>query len=146
MPDTAAARPWHLIPVGLLALVWHLGGAADYVATQIAWEPYVGQFPDAWMAYFDAMPLWVDAAWAIGVWVGLLGAVLLLMRERAAVLALALAAVAMAAATFWLLVVSDPPMQDITGAQGVYVMLGAVLVSVLLWIYARSAKTRGALA
>lgn len=146
MPDTAVVRPWHLIPVGLLALLWHLGGAADYLATHLAYEPYVRQFPAEWMVYFDTLPFWVDAAWAIGVWVGLLGAVLLLMRERAAVLALALSAVALIAATFWLLAVSDPPMQAVTGASGIYVMAGAALASVILWAYARWVKMHGVLA
>ena len=37
---------------------------------------------DAQIAYFDAMPAWTHATWAIGVWGGLLGAVLLLLRRR----------------------------------------------------------------
>ena len=34
------------------------------------------------MAWFHAMPAWTDAAWAIGVWGGLLGAILLLLRRK----------------------------------------------------------------
>ena len=144
MPAQAPA-PWHLWLVGIAALLWHLGGAADYVATQIEFAPYVSQFPGEWIAYFGAMPLWVDAAWAIGVWGGLLGAVLLLMRERGAVLALALAALALLAATVWLVFLSDPTMQSVTGPNGVIVMAGASAASVLLWVYARALKLAGVL-
>jgi len=139
MPSQAA-RPWHLLPVGILALLWHIGGAADYLATQLEFGPYVSQFPPEWMVYFGNLPLWVDSAWAIGVWIGLLGAVLLLMRERAAVLALAVAAIAMLAATIWLIFVSDPTIQAVTGANGAWVMVGATLASLLLWLYARWMK------
>jgi len=135
-----APAPWHLWLVGGLALLWHIGGAADYVATQIEFAPYVSEFPPEWIAYFGAMPLWVDAAWAIGVWGGLLGAVLMLMRETGAVLALALAALAMIAATIWLVFLSDPTMQSVTGANGLLVMAGASAASVLLWVYARWLK------
>lgn len=140
MPETAP-RPWHLLPVGLLATLWHVGGAADYLATQLEYEPWVGQFPPEWAAYFGGLPMWVNAAWAIGVWVGLLGAVLLLMRERAAVLTLAAAAAAMLAATLWLIFVSDPTIQAVTGPGGAWVMAGAALASVVLWLYARWMKT-----
>jgi hypothetical protein len=70
----------------------------------------------------------------------LLGAVLMLMRETGAVLALALAALAMIAATIWLVFLSDPTMQSVTGANGLLVMAGASAASVLLWVYARWLK------
>lgn len=135
--------PWHLWPVGLLALLWHIGGALDYVLTQIAYAPYVGQFPPEWAAYFDAIPAWVTGAWAIGVWVGLLGAVLLLMRDRNAVMALAVAFVAMVVATIWLVFISQPTMQSVTGAAGLYTMFGASAAALFLWLYARWLKIRG---
>jgi hypothetical protein len=37
---------------------------------------------EAQLAYFNAMPAWTHAAWAIGVWGGLLGALLLLLRRK----------------------------------------------------------------
>lgn len=139
MPSPVS-RPWHLVVVGLVALLWHLGGAADYVATQMRFEPYVSEFPPEWIVYFGGLPTWVNAAWAIGVWVGLLGAILLLLRERAAVLTLAVAAIAMVAATIWLIFLADPTIGAVTGDVGVWVVAGAALASVLLWLYARWMK------
>lgn len=144
MPTASApARPWHLVPVGLLALIWHAAGALDYVLTQIDYAPYTGQFPPEWMAYFGAIPAWVTALWAIGVWVGLLGAVLLLMREHWAALALAVAFFGMLCATVWLTLLSTPPMQEVVGMDFFYVMIGATVVSLLLWLYARRMRTTG---
>lgn len=133
----AAERPWHLVPVGILALLWHAAGALDYLLTQIRFEPYTGQVPAEWLAYFDAMPAWVTAAWAIGVWIGLLGAVLLLMREHWAPLALAVAFFAILAATLWLTLLADPPMQVAVGIEFTWVMVGATVAALLLWLYAR---------
>lgn len=133
----AAERPWHLVPVGILALLWHAAGALDYLLTQIRFEPYTGQVPAEWLAYFDAMPAWVTAAWAIGVWIGLLGAVLLLMREHWAPLALAASFAAVLAATLWLALLAEPPMAEAVGPEFTTVMVAATVVALLLWLYAR---------
>lgn len=137
---TRTPAPWHLWLLGVAALLWHIVGAADYVATQYEYGPYVTLFPAEFLAYFGSLPAWVDAAWAIGVWGGLLGAVLLLMRERGAVLALVVAALAMLVATIWMIFVSDPSLQSVTGMDGVWVMVGASAVPVGLWLYARWLK------
>lgn len=139
------ARPWHLWPVGLAATLWHAAGALDYALMQFRVQAYRDQVPEEWVLYFDAVPAWVTGAWAVGVWIGLLGALLLLARERAAPLMLAAAFFGLAAATVWLIWVSDPPMADVTGTEGVWVMLGATAASAVLWLYARWMRARGVL-
>ena len=37
---------------------------------------------DAMMAYIDSFPIWVSFAWGLGVWAGLAGSLMLLMRHR----------------------------------------------------------------
>ncbi len=137
--------PWYHWPVALAALIWHAAGAADYTLTQLRVAAYLVQFTPEQIAYFQAMPAWVDAAWAVGVWGGLLGAVLLVMRSGMAVLCLAASCVALAAATLWLLVLADPPMAAVTGMTGVWVMLGAVVVSLVFYLYARTLRVGGRL-
>lgn len=134
---TVAERPWHFIPVGIIALLWHAGGALDYLLTQLDFAPYTSQVPPEWLDYFDAMPAWVTAAWAVGVWGGLLGAVLLLMREHWAPLALAASFVAVAAATIWLTLLASPPMQVVVGTEFTWLMIAATVGALLLWLYAR---------
>ncbi|MBK5928264.1 hypothetical protein [Rhodobaculum claviforme] len=139
----AAERPWHLVPVGIIALLWHAGGALDYLLTKIGYAPYLEQVPAEWLVYFDAMPAWVTGAWAVGVWGGLLGAVLLLMREHWAPLALAASFFAVGAATIWLTLLSDPPMQQAVGMEFTWVMILATGAAFLLWIYGRAMRRRG---
>ena len=95
----AGRTPWHLWLVGLVALAWNGYGAYDYVMTNTQGEPYLRKAGasmgwdaaqvDAFIAHFNAMPAWMMAAWAIGVWGGVLGAILLLVRRRWAVWAFA---------------------------------------------------------
>ena len=76
------ATPWHLWAVGGLALLWNGFGGYDYVMTQTANAAYLAQYTPEQRAYFDSFPMWMEAVWAIGVWGGVLGSVLLLMRSK----------------------------------------------------------------
>ncbi|KQY82042.1 MULTISPECIES: hypothetical protein [unclassified Brevundimonas] len=76
--------PWHLWIVGILAALWNGFGCIDYVMTQTRQDEWFAQMgmTEAQIAYFNAMPAWTHGAWAIGVWGGLLGAILLLLRRK----------------------------------------------------------------
>ncbi len=77
-------RPWHLWVVGIFALLWSLLGVTDYLMTQTRNEQYMSQFTPEQLEYFYNVPAWMVSAWAIGVWGGFLGAILLLLRKRLA--------------------------------------------------------------
>jgi hypothetical protein len=92
MNDTAtrAPAPWHLWVVGLVSLLWNGGGGGyDYIQTKRLDADYIGMMSDMVgvdpvivEAYFMAFPLWMNVAWAIGVWGAVAGSVLLLLRSR----------------------------------------------------------------
>ena len=85
MTDTVkmtTSTPWHLWAVGLIGLLWNGYGGYDYVMTQTNNAAYLAQFTPEQRAYFDSFPMWMEAIWAIGVWGGVLGSVLLLLRSK----------------------------------------------------------------
>ncbi|HET9811270.1 MAG TPA: hypothetical protein VFP53_06185 [Sphingomicrobium sp.] len=91
MATTAEGRtPAQLWIVGILALLWNAFGCYDYLMTVTANQAYLAQFPADALAYWARLPSWLTAFWALGVWGGLIGALLLLMRNRYAVWAFAL--------------------------------------------------------
>ena len=76
--------PWHLWVVGVVALLWNGFGCTDFTMTQTrgdAWLTSMGM-TEPQLAYFHAMPAWTHVAWGVGVWGGLLGAILLLLRRK----------------------------------------------------------------
>ncbi len=75
---------WRLRAVGLFAVLWTGLGCLDYTMTQIQGDAWLARMEptESQMAWFHGMPAWTDAAWAISVWAGLLGGVLLLLRLR----------------------------------------------------------------
>lgn len=84
MTEMTVKTPWHLWVVGILALLWNSFGCIDYTMTQTRQDEWFAQMgmTAAQLEYFNAMPAWTHAAWAIGVWGGALGAILLLLRRK----------------------------------------------------------------
>ncbi|MEA3079448.1 MAG: hypothetical protein QOF05_856, partial [Sphingomonadales bacterium] len=94
MATTAQARtPVHLWIVGVLSLLWNCFGCYDYLMTNLKNQAYLAQFTADQLAYFDSLPAWLTAFWALGVWVGLAGSILLLIRHRYAVWLFALSVI-----------------------------------------------------
>lgn len=107
MTDTgiATARPpaWFMI-LALLSILWEAFGCFMYVS-QVTVDP--ASLPLDQRALWDATPAWSIGAYAIAVWVGLIGAVLLLLRRRQSVALLFLSLVAVAVQFSALILVPD---------------------------------------
>jgi hypothetical protein len=72
---------WYWL-VAVLALLWEAGGCYAYL-TQVSMKVAdMGALPAAQRDLWLAMPAWVWSAYAVAVWVGLCGALGLLMRQR----------------------------------------------------------------
>ncbi|MDP1914547.1 hypothetical protein [Brevundimonas sp.] len=84
MTDMTVKTPWHLWVVGLAGLLWNGYGAYGYYMTNTGGDAFMAAagMTEAHIAYVNAMPAWTNAAWAFGVWGGLLGSVLLLLRMK----------------------------------------------------------------
>lgn len=92
-------------------------------------------------AAFEAEPAWVTGAYAMAVWVGLVGAALLLMRRRAAEWLLGVSLVAVLVWLAGLLLVS--PLRNSMSANDLIV---ALVVAALTWTvfwFARHSRQRG---
>ena len=77
-------RPWHLWVIGIIGGLWSAMGGLSFVLTQMNVEAAMSRFPPEQRAYFESFPWWAVACWAIGVSGGVLGCLLLLLRNRLA--------------------------------------------------------------
>ena len=150
MATTAVARtPVHLWIVGILSLLWSCFGAYDYTMTRMRNTEYIasampGVEPNTALAWVDSMPLYAQIGWGLGVWLALLGAVLLLMRNRWAVWSYGLSMVGAILSLGYQIVLAPP----LPGAEGpMYTVMPYVIiaVSVFLFWYAWTAEKRGIL-
>ena len=79
-----SGRPWHLWLIGIVGGLWSLMGVISFTLTQMKVEAVMSRFPPEQREYFESFPWWAIAFWAIGVFAGVIGCLLLLLKKRLA--------------------------------------------------------------
>lgn len=77
-------RPWHLWLIGILGGLWSAIGVVSFMLTQVKFEALMSRFPPQQREYFESFPFWAVLFWAIGVFGGVIGCLLLLLKNRLA--------------------------------------------------------------
>ena len=150
MATTVEVRtPAHLWIVGILSVLWNCFGAYDYVMSRMRDTHYLassmpGVDPNAALAWMDAFPIYAKVGWALGVWGGLLGSVLLLVRSRYAVWAFAGSMVGIVLSIGWQIAAAPPLAGADTAAAKVIPWVVIAIGLFLLW-YSWSMEKRGVL-
>ncbi len=133
--------PRHLWVVGILILLWNAMGAFDYVMTQTHNDAYMSNFTPEQLEYYNNFPVWMVSSWAIAVWAGVLGAVLLLLRKSWAVSVFLVALVAFLVSTLYSYVFSNG--LEVVGDTFSLVFTAVIfLVSVAQYWYASRLRKR----
>ena len=145
MQQAVSARaPAHLWIVGILGLIWNAYGCYDYFMTVTGNAAYLAAFPADQIAYYHSLPAWLTAAWALGVWGGLAGSMLLLARSRHAVLAFGLSVLGIVVTFGYQMFATQMPASMTQGAMKAMPWVIFAVGLFLLW-YARGAEKQGAL-
>ena len=140
MDEDFAPRPvagWYM-PAAVASLLFMALGCILYLMHVFA-DP--AAMPLDQRAAYEAEPMWVTAAYAVAVWIGVIGAVLLVMRRK---LAEPLLMVSLAAVLVWLaglLVVTG--LRETMSAND---LLVAIVVTAITWTifwFARHSRQRG---
>lgn len=136
--------PWHLWVIGIAGLLWSAMGAMDYLMTMTRNEEYMAAFTPEQLEFFYGFPVWVDAAWAIAVWGGVLGTILLLLRMGLSVWVLLVSFLAMAVTAFHNYVLSNG--MEVVGDTFSLVFTAIIfLVGLGLYLYAKKMYSNGVL-
>ena len=150
MQDMVQARtPAHLWIVGALATLWNAFGCYDYLMTRMRNTDYFasmmpGVDPNAMLAWVDAFPFYAQLGWGLGVWMGLLGSILLLVRSRWATWSLALSLIG-AVLGLGYQIAAAPPVPGGSNAMMDVMPYVIILVALGLFLYAYAMQKRGVL-
>ena len=142
--------PMHLWIVGGLGALWNAFGAYDYVMTRMRNTEYLASMmpdvdPQATLAWVDGFPIYAQFGWGLGVWMGLLGCVLLLVRHRWAVPVLGLSVLG-ALLGLGYQIIAAPPLPGAEGDAMMKVMPFVIIaVAIGLFLYARAMASKGVL-
>lgn len=151
MQDVRTAKaPVHLWIVGLLALLWNGFGCYDYLMTRMRNLDYFrsmapGSDPEAMLAWVDGFPFYAQFGWGLGVWMGLLGSVLLLMRNRWAVPVLGLSLLGAVLGLGYQIFLAAPPPPPMNEGGAAIIPWVIILIAALLYFYAHRQKRAGVL-
>jgi hypothetical protein len=128
---------WYLIGA-IVSVLFMALGCAIYVMHVTA-DP--AALPLDQRAAYAAEPAWVTALNAVAVWVGLIGAVLLVLKRR---LAEALLLVSFLATLVWLAgLLLVPALRDALSTNDVAVAVIVTLITGTIWSFARHSRQRG---
>ncbi len=137
--------PWHLWLVGIVSLLWNAIGAYDYTMTNLRDQAYLDSmgYPAEGIAYLEAFPVWAHSGWALGVWGAIIGSVLLLLRNRFAILAFGLSLIGIALTSLYEAMTELPP--ELAAVQPAWFPIVLWSIAVFLLIYAISMRQKGVL-
>jgi len=144
-----AKAPLHLWIVGALALIWNAIGCYDYLMTRMRNTDYLANMmpdvnPSVMLAWVDAFPMYAQVGWGLGVWMGLLGSLLALIRSRYAVHAFGLSLIG-AILGLGYQIVAAPPLPGAGHGMMDVMPYIIILIALVLFLYARKQAANGVL-
>jgi hypothetical protein len=141
---TTPGTPWHLWLIGIAGGLWSAIGVVSFMLTQMNVEAVMSQFPPQQRAYFESFPLWAVGFWAIGVFGGVIGCLLLLLKRRLAFHVLLASVIATSVSSLGgLFLLGGMEVMRATGGLGLTVV--PIFVAAFLAYYARAMSKKGVL-
>lgn len=139
--------PVHLWIVGILSLLWNSIAIADYLGFTLGNQQYIAMtgFTPEQLTWFDTMPMWAHAGWALGVWGAFAGSVLLLARSRHAVTAFIVSLVGLVPHTAHQAGVGQAKFIALFGPGPLYFLAVIWAIAIVLFFYARRQAASGVL-
>lgn len=126
--------------IALVSLLWNGMGSANYIMQM---DPeMVANFPQSHRAVIENRPPWATSAFAIAVFGGALGSLLLLLRKRSAILVFLAALFGAIATLIHSLKVPDGPLNSATSEIVLTIVMPVLVAMLLLW-YARRCADKG---
>ena len=126
---------WSFWVIGAIGLIFNLVGCMNYISQMNAEN--VASMPDVYRAIVESRPTWGTAAFAIAVFGGSLGCLLLLLRKSVSFYVFILALVGAVVAQIPFLGMADFPIEAWIGW-----LIQLVVVAFLIW-YSKQAESKG---
>lgn len=137
-------RPWHLWLIGIIGCLWSSIGVLSFLLTQLNVEAAMSKYSPKIREYYENFPLWAEAFWAIGVFGGVFGCLLMLLGKRLACPVLVASLLGAIVSNFsGLFFLGGMEAMEGTGALGIAIFI--ILFAAFLAWYARAMSAKGVL-
>mgnify|MGYP006198106437 FL=1 len=138
--DPASARPKSFWVIAIAALLWNLLGVAMFFLQVTMTPETVAAMPAEQRQVYEATPGWLNIAFAVAVFGGVIGALGLLLKKRWAVTFFLISLLALLMQIVGAYAVT--PVWEAYGPAGLGMPILLVVIALLLWVYARKATIR----
>jgi hypothetical protein len=147
--NSRARAPAYYWLVAIVAVLWNAVGAYDYLMTRFRNAAYLesmmpGVKAEEMLAWVDSFPLWAQIGWGLGVWGGVVGALLLLLRSRFAVHAFMASIIGVALTFGYQAFLAPPPPGAGGGASSIMPVIITLLAAAFL-AFAVAMRKKGVL-
>lgn len=141
------SRSFFVTLFGLVGTLWFALHAVEYVFARYTRLDAIFTLPDplGLAAFFSELPIWASVALTSTIWLGLLGAFLLLLGDRASVFVLSLCVVTALITLAWGILAFVQGAGPMGGVNPLFFVAGQAAMAFGLWLYARTAKRYGTL-
>jgi hypothetical protein len=133
---------WHRL-IGILAVVWNLLGVYAYLMHAYMTDESIALLPENEQALYTDIPAWYTAAFAIAVFAGALGSVLLLIKRKMATPFLLLSLLAIFVQMYYNFFMSKA--LEVYGIGNAVMPIFIIIVGVYLVWYSRTLQNAGLL-
>lgn len=129
---------WSFWAIGAVALLWNVMGVLNLMWQMNAEN--LAAMPELYRALAESRPAWATAAFALAVFGGALGCILLLIRKKVAFPILIVSFVGMIVHMFSYVSITNPAVSF--GLSDIIVVLPLAVAAFLIW-YAKRAENSG---
>jgi len=127
--------------ISIIAFIWNLMGVFAYIAQVNMSDEIIAALPEAERTLYENVPSWVTGAFAIAVFGGALGCILLLLRKKLATSVLIISLIGIIAQMIYNFGMSKAA--EVYGPGGMIMPAMVVLIGVFLVWYAKQATAKG---
>ncbi len=130
--------------IGIIALLWNGWGVIAYLTQAFLTDDLKALMPEEQVELLEATPAWVTAAFAIAVFGGLLGSLLLLMRRKLATPLFLLSLIGVLAQMGYSFFATNSA--EVYGTvQGIVIPVIVILFAVFLYFHSKKNAAKGVL-
>ncbi|MDP3944442.1 MAG: hypothetical protein Q8Q51_00965 [Lutibacter sp.] len=124
--------------ISVLALLWNIMGVAAYLGQAYMTDEVLKALSEGEQAYYENVPAWVTAAFAIAVFAGAFGCVGLLMRKKWATILFVISIIAVISQSTYNLIIQkfmEVPLQHM-----IWSIVVIVIAIFLVWFSSNATK------
>ncbi|MCF6223806.1 MAG: hypothetical protein L3J34_08765 [Flavobacteriaceae bacterium] len=127
--------------ISVIALIWNLMGVFAYLTQAYMSDEVLAALPDTERALYENLPAWVTVAYAIAVFGGTIGAILMLLKKKLSVQLFTISLLGVIIQMSYNFFMSNTI--EVYGPSSIVMPIMIIVIAFYLVWYSKSVRTKG---